>query len=270
MAHTARTRTLRLLAELYETRDRAALAAQLRPFAQDTVILRGAFRRTEAVIDTEQRLFSFYEAATQVLDGGELMLPLPAPDFDAVAPYGIRHLFADTARLQATLQAILRASALGRVVLLAPFVTTVQEIAALRDHVERAMRTLRARGLCFDEGVELGVCIQTPAAALGSRALAEDADLVLADVDSLARLALAAPPVEENRSLWRDARPLVRRMVELAVGNAHAVGRRAVLCGETVSEAREVAHWLAMGADALAIPAPELPRVARRLRMGKD
>ncbi|MBQ3483462.1 MAG: hypothetical protein IJA78_04725 [Clostridia bacterium] len=270
MAQIARTRRLRLLAELHETRDRAALAAHLRPFAQDTVILRGEFRRAEAVIDTEQRLFSFYGAATQVLDGGELMLPLPAPDFDAAAPYGLRHLLADTARLQATLQAILRASATARVSLLAPFVTTVQEIAALRYHIERAMRTLAARGLCFDEGIELGVCIQTPAAAIGSRALAEDADLVFADVGALARFALAAPPVEENRSLWRDARPLVRRMVELAVGNAHAVGRRAVLYGETVSEARELAHWLAMGADALAIPAEELPRVARRLRAGRD
>ena len=54
------------------------------------------------------------------------------------------------------------------------------------------------------------------------------------------------------------------------MGNAHAVGRRAVLCGETVTEEQERLHWLAMGADALAIPAEEIARVARRLRVCRD
>jgi len=266
MTKTVQRQRLRLIAEIEELRDRAAIAARVRPFAAGTVLLRGRFRQTEAVIDTEPRLFAFYEAAVRTLDGGDALLPLPAPAPDGSAVCGIRHLLLDTPRLQAILQAALRASAFGRVSLLAPLVTTVQEIAALRRAMERAMRALAARSIPFDEGIELGVCIRTPAAVIGSRALCEDADFVSVDVGLLGRLALAAPQTEEHRALWQEAQPLVRRLVEIAVGNAHAVGRRAILHAERASTAEDLAHWGAMGVDALVLPDGELPRVMRHLR----
>ena len=250
---TIRARRTQLYFEICEMRDRAALRARLHAHPDAVPILRGEFRRTEAVVDTEERLFSFYRAVASQAEGRELLLLCPTPEDDVGEPCGIRHLLRDTARFSAILQALLRASALCRTAAVFPFVTTPQELAAVRRHMMGAMRELLLRGEAFDEGMEIGIVVETPAAVMLSRALAEEVDFLLLDVASLARFALAAAPGADTAILYRDARPAIDRLVETVIGNAHAVGRRVVLRVRESTDAEERSRWLEMGADGVCL-----------------
>ena len=248
-----RARRTRLYFELDEMRDRTALRTRLHAHPDAVPILRGGFRRTEAVVDTEERLFSFYRAAVTEAEGRELLLLCPAPENEAGELCGIRHLLRDTARFSAVLQALLRASALCRTAAIFPFVTTPQELAAVRRHMMEAMRALLVRGEAFDEGMELGIVVETPAAVMLSRVLAEEVDLLLLNVASLARFALAAAPSADTATLYRDARLAIDRLVETVIGNAHAVGRRVVLLAHEGMAAEARVRWLEMGADGVCL-----------------
>lgn len=263
LARTRSGQTVELIATLTAPFTDAALEAAFPADGDGAALLDATGLCAETVIRAEEKLLALYLRAVKAAEGRHLYLRAPLPE----GQFGMRTLLESPALLTAHLLAALRASPYGRVSLLFPAVCTVREIAAARQLTEQAMQTLLEREQIFDELVECGIELVTPAAALLSRSLAEEVDLLTVDTDRLAASALAASPASPHyEALLESSATAVLRLIEVAVGNAHLTGRRVMLYGDLLARPVFLPHLLAMGADALAAPPARLAALRDRIR----
>ena len=220
---------------------------------QVALLLDASGLHAETVMYAEEKLFEFYSHIAEHADGRQLILIAPSAHLSrglaALPPHR-----EDPRFFFSFLTAALRTSAFGRVSLLLPNISSTAELAVIRRLIEQAMRSLLHRSHAFDEMVEIGLRIDTPAAALLSKSLAEEVDFLTLELDRLARLTLADPSPEADQ-LCRNAEAVLH-LAEIAVGNAHMLGRFMIAQGDMASNRRILPHLLSMGVDALALPAP--------------
>ncbi|MBQ8357448.1 MAG: hypothetical protein IJX39_06530 [Clostridia bacterium] len=217
----------------------------------------------ETVRHGEERFFHLYREAAEAARDGHLLLLCPTESDPTV--YAMPRLSTSPRLILSQLCAALRASALGHVSLILPYVHTVGEIDRIRQLIDRAMRLLAGRGEPFDEAITVGILLATPASLLLSRKLLETVDFLLIDADTVTRLSVAADP-HASPELMNESAAAVLRLIEVGVGNAHACGRFAAVGGQMVSDHRYLPHFLAMGADALFAPAEQIPEMRRLAR----
>ena len=234
----------------------------------DMALLDDAGLRADTARYTEERFFALYREVITAAHGTPLLLPLypkeASGDSWLLQAHGTS--FAQHS-LYPRLCAALRASALGPLSLLLPLARTAQEILSARRMVEDAMRELLTRHISFDETVPLGISLGTPASLLLSRTLLQEVDFLLIDTDRLTSLSLsAAPGSAAFFTLLEESAPALLRLIEIGIGNAHACGRFAALCGSVATNPRLLPHFLAMGADALTVPAEQLTRTQMLIR----
>ena len=255
--------TVELIAILPTPLTQAALCAAFPTDRGGAALLDATRLCAETVLHAEERLYTLYRRTADAAQGRHLILRAPVPD----SRFGIRTLLERPAFFTAHLSAALRASPHGRITLLLPFVSTSDEIAAARQLTERAMQHLSERGQPFDELVELGIELATPAAALLSRTLASETDQLFLDLDRTAALALSAPT---DSPLFTDlphgSERAILCLAEVAVGNAHLAGRRITLYGKLWEHPKLLPHLVAMGTDALAVPVARLRDARDRIR----
>ena len=129
---------------------------------------------------TEEELFEAYCTAAQELEGRKLIIrtldigadkkvgyfQLPEEENPALGFRAIRICLKRPEIFLTQLRAILRASAYGEVAVMFPMIISVEEVKAARALLEEAKAGLRAEGIPFDEKMEVGIMIETPAAAL--------------------------------------------------------------------------------------------------------
>ena len=168
----------------------------------------------------------------------------------------IRICLTRTEIFKTQLRALLRASVYGRLAIMYPMITSVKEVRRIREIVEEVRAELEARGLACGNP-EQGIMIETPAAAVISDLLAEEADFFSIGTNDLTQYMLALDRQNQSLDEFRDAHhPAVLRMIELTVENAHRAGIRAGICGELAADPELTGEFLAMGVDELSV-APE-------------
>lgn len=209
--------------------------------------------------EPESRFLAFFDEARKTFDGAELILcpPETALSRADLSRRGVRGLLRESALFEAFFRAAYRTSALARVSLLLPFVNDPDEVVAVRDCAERALRTLLYRRVPFDETIPIGIRIETPAAVLCGRRLIEDWDFAVADTDSLAAFTLALPQGEAPTE--NGARILLRILRE-CLETAHVCGRFCGIAGFLAANTAALPRLLSMEADALFLPPEALPR----------
>lgn len=237
--------------------------------AQKALLLHTEGLRAEATAAPEERFFAFYQHLAAQAEGCELILPSPfvSPLAGERAPTlagGIRYLLRTPALFTAQLRAALRISATARVSLLLPFVSAPEEIVQARGLIEQTMRTLKLRGIAFDQGVRLGISIDSPTAALLSRALIDEADFLVVNTGSLLSHTLPAQSEELSPHLLRAGKEAMLRLCEIAIGNAHLLGRFAGVCGSALCENALLTHILSMRPEILIAPPEQIERWERK------
>lgn len=158
------------------------------------------------------------------------------------------------------LRAILRAGASGPVSVMFPMITSVAEVCEIKKALEEAKAGLAAEGLPFGE-VELGIMVETPAAALTSDLLAKEVDFFSIGTNDLTQYTLAVD--RQNPRLARFFDPhheAVLRLIRMVVENGHREGCKVGICGELAADASLTEEFLRMGVDELSVsPAFILP-----------
>lgn len=224
--------------------------------------------QADTLLYAEDRFYSLYENAVKEANGAHFFLLLSPMTLQKNAVVGTSHqTIASHDLLLSQLYAALRASASGKITLLFPYAGTLQEINALRRLIAQAMKKLTAKGIPFDETISLGIVLGTPASLLLSRKLIEAVDLVMIDIDLLAKLSLNLTPVSEDfdRMLGENADAILR-LTEIGIGNAHILGRFVMLSGNLATDPRFLPHFIAMGANALVLPPQKLKSAKALLR----
>ena len=158
------------------------------------------------------------------------------------------------------LRALFRASAFGKIAIMYPMITSVQEVRKIKEIVEEVKAELTSQGVEFGNP-EQGIMIETPAAAIISDDLAKEVDFFSIGTNDLSQYTMAIDRQNPQLDLFFDPHhPAVLRMISLVMENAHKAGIWAGICGELGADQSLTKEFLAMGADELSVsPGSILP-----------
>lgn len=194
-------------------------------------------------------------------------LDIPPEDNPALGLRGIRVGLWQPDLLRAQIRAILRVAPVGQCRIMLPMVASVSELTKVRVIVD-AIRT----ELGITAPIELGVMIETPAAAVTADLLAGHADFFSIGTNDLAQYALAMDRGNPLLAPLIDGlHPAVLRLIEQAVHGAATADRPVGICGGLASDLVATPILLGLGITELsAVPAiiPELKALIRTLHPG--
>ncbi len=151
------------------------------------------------------------------------------------------------------LRALYRASAYGNLGIMFPMITSLKEIIQIKDIVAEVKTELDKEYIAYGN-VELGIMIETPAAALISDLLAPHVDFFSIGTNDLSQYTLAID--RQNQALERFFDPhheAILRLIQITVDNAHKYGAWCGICGELGADTGLTARFLEMGVDELSV-----------------
>jgi len=175
----------------------------------------------------------------------------------------LRHL--DLFKTQ--LRAILRATVKGSVKIMIPMVSSVAEVQAVRRLLAQATSELQAEGVKVPEGVELGIMVEIPAAAVMLDAFVPHIDFVSVGTNDLIQYTLAVDRVNENVAhLYDPFHPAIIRLIQHVVATAHKAGKWVSVCGEMTSDPHAVPLLVGMDCDCLSVSPRMFLRIKQTVR----
>lgn len=180
---------------------------------------------------------------------------------------GIRLALSSPDMFRTQMRALYRASAHGRIRIMFPMVSSVDELLrtlALRDEV---LAQLASEHLPHDPAVETGIMIETPSAVWMADALAKHAQFFSIGSNDLIQYTLAMDRDNERLAhLYEPLDPAVLRSIHHTVQAAHAAGRWVGVCGEMAGDPHHAVLLAGLGVDELSVSCYDLPRVKAALR----
>ena len=152
------------------------------------------------------------------------------------------------------LRALYRASIYGNLGVMFPMITSVSELEKILAICEEVKAELREQGVTYSDTMELGIMIETPAAAIISDRLAPMVDFFSVGTNDLTQYTLACdrqnPDIEPFIDTHHEA---ILRLIEMSDKNAHANGAWIGICGELAADTTLTETFLRMGIDELSV-----------------
>lgn len=165
------------------------------------------------------------------------------------------------------LKAILRAGKFGKVGIMVPMVINVAEFKKVKEFIEEAKLELTHEGKAFAEDVQVGIMVETPAAAIMTPVLAKYVDFFSIGTNDLVQYTLACDRGNANIAyLYNHFNPAVLRLIQRTITSARENGIWAGMCGEMASDPNAAVLLMAMGISELSMSAPSIPRVKEKIR----
>ncbi|MFY2509404.1 phosphoenolpyruvate-protein phosphotransferase PtsI [Vibrio pectenicida] len=169
--------------------------------------------------------------------------------------------------LRDQLRGILRASAHGKVRIMFPMIISVEEIRELKKAIEEYKVELRDEGHAFDEDIEIGVMVETPAAAAIAHHLAKEVTFFSIGTNDLTQYTLAVDRGNEMIShLYNPLSPAVLNVIKQVIDASHAEGKWTGMCGELAGDERATLLLLGMGLDEFSMSGISIPKVKKVIR----
>jgi len=232
-------------------------------------------------LPTEDEQFQAYKAVAEAMGsqavivrtmdiGGDKDLPymnLPKEENPFLGWRAIRIAMDRREILHAQLRAILRASAFGKLRIMFPMIISVEEVRDLKGEIETLKAQLREEGKAFDETIEVGVMVETPAAAVIAHHLAKEVDFFSIGTNDLTQYTLAVDRGNELIShLYNPMSPSVLGLIKQVIDASHAEGKWTGMCGELAGDERATLLLLGMGLDEFSMSAISIPRIKKIIR----
>lgn len=165
------------------------------------------------------------------------------------------------------LKAILRAGVYGKAAIMIPMIINVAEFKKVKEFIEEAKLELAHEGKVYSDDVQVGIMVETPAAAIMTPVLAKYVDFFSIGTNDLVQYTLAVDRGNANISyLYNHFNPAVLRLVQRTISSARENGIWAGMCGEMASDPNAAVLLMAMGISELSMSAPSIPRVKEKIR----
>jgi phosphotransferase system enzyme I (PtsI) len=168
------------------------------------------------------------------------------------------------------IRAILRASAFGRVRMMYPMISGVDELVRANSILAEAKEELRKRNVAFDEKMEVGSMIEIPSAAATADLLAAHCQFFSIGTNDLIQYLLAVDRGNDRIAhLYEPTHPAVLRTIKAVVTEAHKKRIPVAVCGEMAGDPVFAPLLLGLGIDELSMAPPSLPAVKFLVRAMK-
>ncbi|WP_343187809.1 phosphoenolpyruvate-protein phosphotransferase PtsI [Buchnera aphidicola (Periphyllus koelreuteriae)] len=165
------------------------------------------------------------------------------------------------------LKAILRASAFGKFKIMFPMIISIEEIQYLKQEIEKIKNKLRKKKINFDEKIELGVMIETPASAIISKYLAKEVDFFSIGTNDLTQYTLAVDRGNDFISkLYQTMSPSILYLIKKVINSSHKEKKWTGICGELASNKKYISLLIGMGIDELSMSSISIPTIKNIIR----
>lgn len=176
---------------------------------------------------------------------------------------GVRMSIARPELFRSQLRALVRASEHGRLKIMVPMISSLSEVLFAREQFTRVVGEL---GVDVS-GVELGVMIETPAAAMISDLIAPHADFLSIGTNDLMQYTLAVDRTNEHVSyLYEPFHPANLRLIQLVCQAGRRMGIVVGMCGEMAGDPLHAWILMALGVDELSMAAQSIPLLKKIIR----
>ncbi|MDH3254438.1 MAG: phosphoenolpyruvate--protein phosphotransferase [Acidobacteriota bacterium] len=180
---------------------------------------------------------------------------------------GIRLTLALPEIFKTQLRALLRAAPRGNLRVMLPLVSSVEEVRAFNVLMTDVANELEQEGLEFSREFDLGVMIEVPAAAMGARGLAREADFFSIGTNDLIQYAMAVDRNNDHVShLYRPMHPAILLMIRLVVNAAAEAGIDVSVCGEMAGDPLAASVLAGLGLRSLSMSPDVIADVKQRIR----
>lgn len=258
-------RKINLFANIGSPEDvKAALAGD----AEGIGLLRSEFLYLgRETFPTEDELYAAYREVVEGMGGRRVVIRtldigadkkvdyfhLDAEDNPALGYRGIRICLEDEEIFRPQMRAIYRAAAHGPVSVMFPMITSVWEVRQIKDFCAKIREELKAEGIPYGE-TELGIMVETPAAAVISDELAKEVDFFSVGTNDLTQYTLALDRQNAKLDRFYDPHhPAVLALLALVAKNARKNGIWCGICGELGADGTLTEEFIKMGFDELSV-----------------
>ena len=216
---------------------------------------------------SEEEQFEIYKEVLSRMEGKKVIIrtldigadkqvdyfKLPKEENPAMGYRAIRICLDRIDVFKTQLRAIYRASVYGTAAIMFPMIISVKEILRIKEIVEEVKAELTAAGIEIAP-VELGIMVETPAAAMISEELAKEVSFFSIGTNDLTQYTLAID--RQNQSLdtiYDSHHPAVLRMIQMTIENGHKGGAWVGICGELGADTTLTKTFVDMGIDELSV-----------------
>ncbi len=220
---------------------------------------------------TEEEQFLAYKSVLEEMEGKKVIIRTLDIGADKKLDYlenkeeenpalglrAIRLCFEKPKMFKTQLRALYRASVYGNLGIMFPMIASVWEIEKILALCEEVKKELLSEGKKYSKETEIGIMIETPAAAIISDSLAPLVDFFSVGTNDLTQYTLACD--RQNPRLEKFCDPhhrAVMRLIEFTAKNAKRAGKWIGICGEAAADTALTKEFLKMGIDELSVAPP--------------
>jgi phosphotransferase system enzyme I (PtsI) len=230
---------------------------------------------------TEDEQFTVYKYVAESMAGKKVIIRtldigadkqadyfnLPQEENPALGYRAIRICLTQKDIFKTQLRALYRASAYGNISIMFPMIISLEEVLEIKEIVNEVKEELSNMGIEFNQNLELGIMIETPAAVMISDLLAKEVDFFSVGTNDLIQYTTAID--RQNPKLDKFFNPhhlAVLRMIQMATDNAHNNGIWIGICGELAGDLTLTETFLKMGIDELSVSPSIVLELRRKVR----
>ena len=201
--------------------------------------------------------------------GGDKAVPylnLPPEDNPFLGYRGVRIYTEHQELMQSQLRAILRASSFGNLQIMAPMISSLEEVIQFKAAISQAKRDLTLKDIAFNQNIGVGIMIEVPSVAFLLEQLCAEVDFLSIGTNDLSQYFFAADRGNSKvAALASVCHPAFLSLLKDIVTQIHGAGKWVGMCGEMAADIRHLPLLVGLGLDEISLPAAEIPAIKAKI-----